>query len=108
MNDQDERGIDPLRVVATSNGKVDEDAIQTRRDQYALARVKAVQTRPSTVAAKEFFSNGGTRELESLPGRLDRLAQVLEAWVRVRVPLMALSSLLFAKCIVWPFVQLLE
>lgn len=54
-----------------------------RRNQYALARFKAVQTRPSTVAAKEFFSNGGgTREMDSLPRRLDRLVQVLGSWVR--------------------------
>lgn len=91
MNDQDEQGIGPLRVVETNTNTntankfvVDDDETSEAtigRNQYALARFKAVRTRPSTVAANEFFSDGGTRDVDSLPRRLDRLTQVLVKWV---------------------------
>jgi hypothetical protein len=104
MNDQDdhESGISPLSVRETINSSTnqmeEEEEVETielkrRWDQqhkYALDRVKAVQTRPSTVAADEFFSSdvGGGRgtttqaSVASLPFRLNRLTQALESWVR--------------------------
>lgn len=39
-----------------------------------------IKARPSTVAAREFFADGGTLDWESLPQRCERLVQVLEAW----------------------------
>ena len=39
-----------------------------------------IKARPSTVAAREFFADGGTLDWESLPQRCKRLVQVLEAW----------------------------
>ena len=43
--------------------------------------IKAVRTRPSTLAAKEFFA--GERNWKSLPLRIRRLVDVFESWVRV-------------------------
>lgn len=40
-----------------------------------------ITTRPSTTAAKEFFSDGGTKNWSSLPQRCERLQNVLETWV---------------------------
>lgn len=64
----------------------DEDDLAVKQQQqqhhaHALARIQAVSTRPTTMAAKEFFANGGTREWESLPKRLERLVGVLNDWV---------------------------
>ncbi len=39
-----------------------------------------IKARPSTVAAREFFSNRGTLDWGSLPRRCERLVQVLEEW----------------------------
>mmetsp|Transcript_24059 Transcript_24059/g.66682 ORF Transcript_24059/g.66682 Transcript_24059/m.66682 type:complete len:771 (+) Transcript_24059:105-2417(+) len=39
-----------------------------------------IRRRPSTVAAKEFFSNGGSQDWWNLPQRCERLVKVLEAW----------------------------
>lgn len=50
------------------------------RAQLAQLRIEAVKTRPSTVAAQEFFA--GDRKSKSLPRRIRRLTQVLESWVR--------------------------
>jgi hypothetical protein len=61
--------VKPLRVVST-----------TERKDLALARIKAVRTRPSTLAAEEFFS--GDQHWKSLPHRIRRLVKVFENWVR--------------------------
>ena len=50
------------------------------RRALALARIQCSRSRPSTVAAQEFFEGG--RNWQSLPGRVRRLCEVLEAWVR--------------------------
>ena len=60
----------PLQVVSNKD-----------REELALARIKAVRTRPSTLAAKEFFA--GERNWKSLPLRIRRLVDVFESWVRV-------------------------
>ena len=39
-----------------------------------------IKARPSNVAAREFFADGGTLDWGSLPRRCERLVQVLEAW----------------------------
>lgn len=39
-----------------------------------------IKARPSTVAASEFFADGGTLEWSNLPRRCERLVQVLETW----------------------------
>lgn len=52
------------------------------RAQLAQLRIQAVQSRPSTVAAQEFFA--GDRKSKSLARRIRRLTQVLESWVRER------------------------
>ena len=39
-----------------------------------------INERPSTIAAQEFFANGGTLDWQSLPLRCERLVQVLDAW----------------------------
>ncbi|KAL3933625.1 MAG: hypothetical protein SGBAC_010313 [Bacillariaceae sp.] len=48
------------------------------RAQLAQLRIQAVQSRPSTVAAQEFFA--GDRKSKSLARRIRRLTQVLESW----------------------------
>lgn len=45
----------------------------------AYRRIRAVRTRPSTVATAEFFASPSL----SLPQRLSRLCQVLQHWVRL-------------------------
>ena len=60
----------PLQVVSNKD-----------REELALARIKAVRTRPSTLAAKEFFA--GERNWKSLPLRIRRLVDVFDSWVRV-------------------------
>ena len=53
-----------------------------RQNQNDLdAYINAIKTRPSTTAAKEFFSDGGTRDWWSLPQRCERLVHVLDEWV---------------------------
>jgi hypothetical protein len=52
------------------------------RQQQAFARIKAIHTRPTTLAAQEFFSSGKNTDWKSLPRRLRRLCEVLEHWVR--------------------------
>ena len=62
-----------------------------RRKEIAIARYQAFETRPTTVAAKEFFNgdgiNGTRRKANnwrSLPQRVRRLCQVLENWVSMK------------------------
>lgn len=48
-----------------------------------LRRFEAVSTRPTTLAAQEFFAKENEREVwQSLPRRLQRLCQILQDWVR--------------------------
>ena len=53
------------------------------RLQHAYSSLNAVSVRPSTVAAKKFFSDtdGTSNDWKSLPDRVERLCQSLEAWV---------------------------
>ena len=54
----------------------------TMSNQNDLKEFKQmITTRPSTTAAKEFFSDGGTKNWSSLPQRCERLQNVLETWV---------------------------
>ena len=56
--------------------------VRERDTQSNLNRYKdIIKRRPSTAAAKEFFSDGGTRDWLSLPQRCERLVQSLDAWV---------------------------
>ena len=48
--------------------------------QRAYRRIRAVRTRPSTVAAQEFFEDPND-DWTTLPRRLKRLCQVLDDWV---------------------------
>ena len=64
---------------------VDENSEQGRMNNKILSNdfdgYKAtIRARPSTVAAKEFFADGGTLDWRTLPRRCERLVQVLEAW----------------------------
>jgi hypothetical protein len=59
----------PLQVVSNAD-----------REALAQARIKAVKTRPSTLAAQEFFS--GDRTWKSLPRRVQLMVDVFESWVR--------------------------
>lgn len=57
-----------------------------QRQLRALERFRAYDTRPSTVAAKEFFgdSDRSTKSplhWETLPERVDKLCQTLMGWV---------------------------
>lgn len=56
------------------------------RKARALARIRAYETRASTVAADAFFDGSGdarkTLAWETLPRRVGELCRVLEAWVR--------------------------
>jgi hypothetical protein len=54
---------------------------QRKQQEYGLARMRSVTTRPSSVAADEFFCNGGTRDWKNLPARLQKLVDALELWV---------------------------
>ena len=74
----------PLRVVSNED-----------REELAFARIKAVKTRPSTVAAKEFFS--GDRKWNTLPRRVRRLVDVYESWVRQFVSLYLSLSMISIK-----------
>ena len=64
---------------------VDENSEQGRMNNKMLSNdfdgyKKTIRARPSTVAAKEFFADGGTLDWRTLPQRCERLVQVLEAW----------------------------
>jgi hypothetical protein len=59
----------PLQVVSNAE-----------REALAQARIKAVKTRPSTLAVQEFFS--GDRTWKSLPRRVELMVDVFESWVR--------------------------
>jgi len=48
--------------------------------QKVRQRVETVRMRPTTRAAEEFFQDN---DWQSLPRRLERLVQVLQAWVRL-------------------------
>ena len=55
--------------------------VRERQNQNDLNRYKdIIKTRPSTVAAKEFFSDFKGDWL-SLPQRCERLVKALDAWV---------------------------
>ena len=54
---------------------------QEKEQAYGLARMRAVKTRPSTVAAEEFFAPNN-RDWKNLPSRLQKLVQSLHDWVR--------------------------
>jgi hypothetical protein len=55
--------------------------VRERQNQNDLSRYKdIIKTRPSTVAAKEFFSDFNGDWL-SLPQRCERLVKALDAWV---------------------------
>jgi len=61
--------------------------VRERDTQSNLTRYKdIIKRRPSTAAAKEFFSNGGTRDWLSLPQRCERLVQSLNAWDTEKSP----------------------
>jgi hypothetical protein len=51
-------------------------------------KLESVNTRTTTVAAEELFAGSPSTEewRTTLPQRLERLCQVLESWVRYRVP----------------------
>jgi hypothetical protein len=51
------------------------------RRQRALSRIHAVRSRPTTIAAQEFFSGVDSKNWRTLPQRLERFCQVLEGWV---------------------------
>jgi hypothetical protein len=51
------------------------------RRQRALSRIHAVRSRPTAIAAQEFFAGVDAKNWRSLPQRLERLCQVLEGWV---------------------------
>lgn len=54
-----------------------------QQDKYGLARLKSVKTRPSTIAAEEFFSPSMNNNWKTLPSRLYKLVDALNSWVRV-------------------------
>jgi len=61
--------------------------VRERDTQSNLTRYKdIIKRRPSTAAAKEFFSDGGTRDWLSLPQRCERLVQSLNAWDTEKSP----------------------
>jgi anaphase-promoting complex subunit 2 len=64
---------------------VDENDEQGRLNNKMLSNdfdgyKETIKARPSTVAAKEFFADGGTLDWRSLSQRCARLVRVLEAW----------------------------
>lgn len=59
----------PLKVISNAE-----------RQEIAQARIEAVKTRPSSLAAQEFFS--GDRSWKSLPKRVQQIVDVFESWVR--------------------------
>jgi hypothetical protein len=61
-------------MATTKTARSDEE-----RWLQAYRRIRAVRTRPTTIAAHEFFAEN---DWQSLPRRLFRLAQLLEQWVR--------------------------
>jgi anaphase-promoting complex subunit 2 len=58
---------------------VNENYEQRRLDDCDRYR-KTIKERPSTLAAQEFFADGGTLDWRSLPRRCERLVQILDAW----------------------------
>ncbi len=71
--------------MATSPTPVRSTAALSNNERFmhALRRFEAVRTRPTTLAADEFFSKENEREgWKSLPRRLQRLCQILQDWVR--------------------------
>ena len=62
-----------MATTATSATSEDEQFLKAYR------RIRAVRTRPTTVAANEFFAD---QDWQSLPKRLERLCHVLQQWVR--------------------------
>lgn len=63
VNEKDERG------------RLTSQILENDFDKYK----QIINTRSSTVAAKEFFADGGTLDWRSLPRRCERLVQVFEA-----------------------------
>ena len=61
------------------------------RKALAIARIQAIRTRPTTVAAQEFFAGSSHRDWKSLPRRLRKLCDVLEAWVRTTYSMVSLA-----------------
>lgn len=68
---------DPLRTIPSNEEQ------QQQQQAMGLARSKAA--RPSNDAAKEFFQEEAFQDWTTLPARLERLSQRLEAWVRKRI-----------------------
>lgn len=73
--------LNPILTMTTISGGPLQVVSNKDREELALARIKAVRTRPSTLAAKEFFA--GERNWKSLPLRIRRLVDVFDSWVRV-------------------------
>jgi len=53
---------------------------------------ETIKTRPSTIAAIDFFSGSGALECSSLPRRCEELVQALESWGENDTPTMSTTS----------------
>ena len=89
--------MDETSSIGTANRLPLRRLTDEERKQRAMARINAFHTRPSTLAAKDFFqkstatkdNNSGERRKKqrrnlwkSLPGRVRKLCETLQEWVR--------------------------
>jgi hypothetical protein len=70
--------LNSIAIMRTTTTATTPRSVKDEQFLRAYRRIRAVRTRPTTLAAREFFADDNW---QTLPLRLLRLCNVLEQWV---------------------------